>query len=273
MHNLFLEKLDAITVKNNSTVCVGLDTDREKIPIHLRNAPNPLLAFNAAIIEATRDLVQCYKLNFAFYEAFGTMGHEALRRTITLIPRDVVIIADAKRGDIGNTSAMYARAIFEDLGCDAVTVAPYMGEDSVGPFLAHHDKGVFVLALTSNPGSRNFQYLDCGGRPLYEQVVRTVLTWNRDGNCGLVVGATHPSELAAIRALATDLPILIPGLGAQGGDMVASVRAGVTSTGMRGIFNNSRAILYADSGAHFADAARNATIAMRDEINRVRDTL
>lgn len=267
MHAIFTEKLDAITVKNNSLVCVGLDTDLSRLPDHIRGAENPLLAFNAAIVDATKDLVQSYKLNFAFYEAHGIMGFEALRRTIDLIPHEVVVIADAKRGDIGNTSAMYAKAVFEELHCDAITVAPYMGEDSVGPFLAYKDRGVFLLALTSNSGSRDFQYLSSDGMPLYARVVQKAVEWNDAGNCGLVVGATHPGELADIRNLAGDMPILVPGLGAQGGDLEASVLAAVTSKGMRAVFNNSRAILYASSGKDFATAARTATDSMRTAIN------
>jgi orotidine-5'-phosphate decarboxylase len=263
----FTDKLDAVSTKNKSLVCVGLDTDPAKIPAHLRSEPNPVLAFNRAIIEATADVAQSYKLNIAFYEALGRDAHETIARTLEAIPAGVVTIGDGKRGDIGNTSAMYAAALFDGFGFDAVTVAPYMGFDSVQPFLAHKDKGVFILTLTSNKGSRDFQYLDVAGRPLYEHVLDKILSWNEAGNCGLVVGATHPSELAAIRATAGDVPILIPGLGAQGGEVEASVRAGVTPAGLRGVFNSSRGILYASGGLDFAEKAREAAIALRDEIN------
>ncbi|MBI5648422.1 MAG: orotidine-5'-phosphate decarboxylase [Ignavibacteriae bacterium] len=263
----FLEKLDGITSKNKSLVCVGLDTDPAKIPAQLGADPDGVIAFNRAIIEATADVAQSYKLNLAFYEALGARAHEVLRRTLDAIPPGLVTIGDGKRGDIGNTSAMYASALFDDLGFDAVTVAPYMGRDSVQPFLAHADKGVFILALTSNAGSKDFQYLQVDGAPLYRRVIDTILTWNEHGNCGLVVGATHPSELADIRAHVGELPILVPGLGAQGGDVELSVKAGVTPAGLRAVFNSSRGILYASKGDDFAARAREAAIAMRDEIN------
>ncbi|MDT8325459.1 MAG: orotidine-5'-phosphate decarboxylase [Bacteroidota bacterium] len=266
----FYEKLDAVTVKNNSLVCVGLDTDPAKIPAHLRGEADGVIAFNRAIIEATADLVQSYKLNLAFYEALGREGYEIVRRTLAAIPEEVVVIGDAKRGDIGNTSLMYAKAMFEDFGFDATTVAPYMGYDSVEPFLRHGEKGVFVLALTSNKGSRDFQYLEVDGAPLYTHVVRTVKSWNTNGNIGFVVGATHPSELADIRAMAGDLPLLIPGLGAQGGDVAQSVRAGCTTAGTRAVFNSSRGIIYAGDGPDFADIARSAARDLRAQINQFR---
>jgi orotidine-5'-phosphate decarboxylase len=268
----FTQKLDAISRKNNSLVCVGLDTDPAKIPACLASEANPVLAFNRAIIDATAGLVQSYKLNLAFYEALGAKAYETVAATLEAIPRDVVTIGDGKRGDIGNTSGMYASALFDAYGFDAVTVAPYMGSDSVSPFLAYAEKGVFILALTSNSGSRDFQYLEVGGEPLYMHVVRRILDWNTAGNCGLVVGATHPSELARIRATVGDLPILIPGLGAQGGEMEQSVRSGVDARGMRAVFNSSRAILYAGKGEDYAQKAREAAIAFRNDINALRST-
>ncbi len=266
----FYEKLDAATRAANSLVCVGLDTDPAKIPAHLGTGTDAVIAFNRAIVEATADLVQSYKLNLAFYESMGAAGHEVVRRTLDAIPSQVVTIGDAKRGDIGNTSLMYAKAMFEDFGFDATTVAPYMGHDSVEPFLRHEDRGVFVLALTSNKGSRDFQYLEVNGEPLYKQVVRTLVKWNEKRNMGLVVGATHPSELEEIRAMVGDMPLLIPGLGAQGGDVELSVRAGTTADGMRGVYNSSRGIIYASSGEDFADRARIETLALRDQINAFR---
>jgi orotidine-5'-phosphate decarboxylase len=263
----FIEKLDAISLKNKSLVCVGLDTDPAKLPAVLRSHPDPVPAFNRAIIEATADLVQSYKLNLAFYESLGTRGWDVVAATLEAIPPDVVVIGDGKRGDIGNTSGMYAKALFDELGFDAVTVAPYMGEDSVAPFLKRPDKGVFVLALTSNSGSRDFQYLEVEGDPLYKHVIRAVKRWNSAGNCGIVVGATHPSELTDIRAMVGDMPILVPGLGAQGGDMEQSVRGGVNASGLRAVFNSSRAILYAGSGEDYADKAREATLAFRNDIS------
>jgi orotidine-5'-phosphate decarboxylase len=266
----FYDKLDAATRAANSLVCVGLDTDPAKIPAHLGTGTDAVIAFNRAIVEATADLVQSYKLNLAFYESMGAAGHEIIRKTLDAIPGHVVTIGDAKRGDIGNTSLMYAKAMFEDFGFDATTVAPYMGYDSVEPFLRHEERGVFVLALTSNKGSRDFQYLEVNGEPLYKHVVRTLVKWNEKRNIGLVVGATHPSELEEIRGLVGDLPLLIPGLGAQGGDVELSVRAGCTADGMRAVYNSSRGIIFASSGEDFADRARSEAIALRDQINQYR---
>ncbi|MDX9759476.1 MAG: orotidine-5'-phosphate decarboxylase [Bacteroidota bacterium] len=266
----FYEKLDAATHAANSLVCVGLDTDPAKIPSHLGSGSDAVIAFNRAIIEATADLVQSYKLNLAFYESMGASGHELIRRTLNAIPPHVVTIGDAKRGDIGNTSLMYANAMFGDFGFDATTVAPYMGYDSVEPFIRHEDRGVFVLALTSNKGSRDFQYLPVDGEPLYKHVVRTLVRWNDKRNLGLVVGATHPSELEEIRAMVGDMPLLIPGLGAQGGDVERSVRAGTTADGLRGVYNSSRGIIYASAGEDFADRARDEALALRDQINTYR---
>jgi len=266
----FLEKLDAITSKNKSLVCVGLDSDLSKIPKHLHGEKNPVLAFNKAIIEATSTIVQSYKLNLAFYEALGSIGFETMRDTLRTIPDDIVTIGDAKRGDIGNTAEMYARAIFDEAGFDAVTVAPYMGFDSVLPFVRFEAKGVFILALTSNKGARDFQYLEAAGTPLYKHVVEKVISWNQRKNCGLVVGATHPEELLEIRSMTEEIPILIPGLGAQGGDMEKSVKYGTTTGGTRALFNSSRAILYASSGSDFAEKAYEETERMRCEINSFR---
>lgn len=269
----FYEKLDAATRAANSLVCVGLDTDPAKIPAHLGTGTDAVITFNRAIVEATADLVQSYKLNLAFYESMGAAGHEIIRKTLDAIPSHVVTIGDAKRGDIGNTSLMYAKAMYEDLGFDATTVAPYMGYDSVEPFLRHEERGAFVLALTSNKGSRDFQYLEVDGEPLYKHVVRTLVKWNEKRNIGLVVGATHPSELEEIRGLVGDLPLLIPGLGAQGGDVELSVRAGCTADGMRAVYNSSRGIIFASSGEDFADRARSEAIALRDQINQYRPAL
>jgi orotidine-5'-phosphate decarboxylase len=266
----FYEKLDAATSAANSLVCVGLDTDPAKIPAHLGKGSDVVIAFNRAIVEATADLVQSYKLNLAFYESMGATGYEIVRKTLDVIPPQVVTIGDAKRGDIGNTSLMYAKAMFEDFGFDATTVAPYMGYDSVEPFLRHEERGVFVLALTSNKGSRDFQYLEVEGEPLYKNVVRKLVKWNEKRNVGLVVGATHPSELEEIRAMVGDMPLLIPGLGAQGGDVELSVRAGCTAEGTRAVYNSSRGIIFAGNGVDFADRARAEAMALRDQINMFR---
>ncbi len=267
----FLEKLDAVAEKNKSLVCIGLDTDPRKLPQHLAASPDPEVAFNHAIIEATSDLVLAYKLNIAFYDGMGRRGYDVLRRTLDAIPAGVVTIGDAKRADIGNTTDHYARALFDDLGFDAITTTPYMGRDSVEPFIRHPDKGIFMLALTSNPGSQDFQYLEAGGMPLYKHVITRVMEWNGHGNCGLVIGATHPEELADVRRMVGDMPILVPGLGAQGGDMERTVRAGATASGGRVLFNNSRAVIYASHGEDFAMAARRATDEMRRAVAGVLD--
>ncbi len=266
----FAERLDQIIRTRKSLLCVGLDSVLDKIPESLRHEPDPLFAFNKAIIDATAPYAAAFKVNTAFYEAHGVTGWRTLEATFRYLPAETLRIADAKRGDIGNTSRMYARAVFEHLGADAVTVHPLMGGDSVAPFLEDESRGAFFLCLTSNPGSRDFQHLDCGGRPLYEVIARQVQQWNARGNCGLVVGATQPDQLAAIRQLAPELPLLIPGIGAQGGELEAAVRAGCDSAGRGALFNSSRAILFAGSGADFAGAAGAAARATRDELEQAR---
>jgi orotidine-5'-phosphate decarboxylase len=266
----FTQQLLAIQKSRQSLLCVGLDTDPAKLPESLRGASEPVLEFNRRIIAATADVACAYKLNLAFYEAAGEKGWSLLRETLAAIPAGVITIGDAKRGDIGNTAEMYARALFGELGFGAATVNPYMGGDSVEPFLRDPERGAFVLALTSNPGGKDFQYLKTGRRPLYSQVVRKGVEWNRRRNCGLVVGATRPTELKSIRRLAPDLPILIPGIGAQGGDLEGAVRYGCDQRGYRAVINASRSIIYASSGEDFAEAARAAAIELRDAINRHR---
>ncbi|MGH2567402.1 MAG: orotidine-5'-phosphate decarboxylase, partial [Bacteroidota bacterium] len=224
------------------------------------------LTFNRRIIDATHDLVCAYKLNLAFYEALGDGGWRVMEKTLEHIPRGIITIGDGKRGDIGNTAERYAAALFDELGFDAATVNPYMGYDSIEPFLRRKERGVFLLALTSNPGSRDFQSLNVTGRPLYERVVQAAVKWNAKKNLGLVVGATHPRELRRIRGLAPDLPILIPGIGKQGGDLKSAVRYGCTKRGDLAIINASRNILYASRGRDFERAARRAAVRLRDEI-------
>ena len=264
----FQEKLVAIQRKQHSLVCVGLDTDPQLLPGHLRDSLDGVLDFNRRIIEATQDLVCAYKPNLAFYEALGSRGWDILRQTVTAIPRGIVTIGDAKRGDIGNTAERYAKALFGNFGFDAVTVNAYMGYDAVEPFIRDPEHGVFILALTSNPGSKDFQRLNVGNRPLYEKLVRSSVKWNTHGNIGLVVGAIHPKELKAVRALAPTLPILIPGIGKQGGDLKSSIRFGCDKNGELAVINSSRGILYASAGRDFADAARRETMNLRDEIRR-----
>ncbi len=266
----FVEKLLNVARKNDSLVCVGLDTDLDKIPKHLFQNDDPLFAFNRSIIESTSDLVCAYKPNMAFYETHGSKGWDALKRTCEYIPGDIPVIIDAKRGDISNTARMYAKAIFETLGGDAVTVNAYMGRDALLPFLEYEDKCSFVLCLTSNKGARDFQLSQVDGKPLYEMVAEKVLSWNEKGNCGLVVGATYPEQLRRIREIAPLLPILIPGVGAQSGDLESTVKFGTDEKGELAIINSSRAILYASSEKDFAEAARTETAKLRDAINRHR---
>jgi orotidine-5'-phosphate decarboxylase len=253
-----------------SLLCIGLDTDQAKLPGTLSGRPDAVLEFNRQIIEATHDLVCAYKINLAFYELLGEQCWSLVRETLALIPEGIITIGDGKRGDIGNTSAYYARALREGYGFMASTVNPYMGTDAVGPFLQDPDHGVFILALTSNAGARDFQHLRTRTGPLYEVVVRKARGWNTRGNCGLVVGATRPHQLRRIRQLAPSMPILVPGIGAQGGDLRRAVRYGCDRYGEMGIFTASRSVLYASSGADYASKARAAALALRDEINTLR---
>jgi orotidine-5'-phosphate decarboxylase len=252
----FTQKLREVQLQQNSLLCIGLDVDADKIPQHLQSSLNPVLEFNRQIIEATSDLVCAYKPNLAFYEAIGVHGLITLQETLKLIPKFVLTIGDGKRGDIGNTAERYAKSLLNDFGFDSVTVNPYMGFDSVEPFLKNPEKGVFLLALTSNPGSKDFQRLKINGTPLYEKVVRTAKKWNKNQNIGLVVGATHPRELKTIRKIVPEMPLLIPGIGKQGGDLKSAVRDGCDKNGQLAIINASRSIIYASSGKDFAEAAR-----------------
>jgi len=223
--------------------------------------------FNREIVDATADLVCAYKLNAAFYEAEGSPGWKALADTISYIPDRIPVIIDAKRGDIGNTARMYARSAFEALGGDAITVNPYMGSDAVEPFLDYAEACVFVICLTSNPSCAEFQKLVCAGKPVYQHVAERAVVWSRRGSCGLVVGATQAEELGAVRRIAPDLPILIPGIGAQGGDLETSVRLSTDGRDAPALISSSRAILYASEGGDFAEAARKAAGRLREEIN------
>ncbi|HLP14948.1 MAG TPA: orotidine-5'-phosphate decarboxylase [Bacteroidota bacterium] len=268
----FTDKLKSIQQTNDSLLCVGLDTDIQKIPDFLRARPDAQLEFNRRIIDATQDLVCAYKINFAFYEAWGARGWKTIEETIKHIPSSIITIADAKRGDIGNSSSYYANAILNEMGFDSVTVAPYMGRDSVEPFLASDEKGVFLLALTSNEGARDFQMLKVGPqRRLFEEVIKKSLKWNTKKNLGYVVGATRASELKAVRALAPHLPLLIPGVGAQGGDLKNVVRYGCDANGDLAIVNASRSILYASKQDDFASASRLEAARLRDAMNSVRE--
>lgn len=266
----FTERLRATQQRTDSLLCVGLDPDITKIPRHLLTHNDPIARFNTLIIEATGDLVCAYKLNLAFYEALGERGWRTVKETLAAIPTSIITIGDAKRGDIGNTAAMYAKSLFDDFGFDAVTVNPYMGFDSVEPFLADAGRGAFVLALTSNPGAKDFEYLRVNKRPLYEHVIVKVKKWNTRGNCGLVVGATRPKDLKRIRSRVPTMPLLIPGVGAQGGDIAAAVRYGCDANGELAIINSSRGIIYASSGKDCAEAARASAMKLRNTINEIR---
>jgi orotidine-5'-phosphate decarboxylase len=268
----FIGALYAAARRNESLVCVGLDPELEKIPAHVRALPAPIFEFNRRIIDATAAYACCYKPQFAHYAALG--AEDQLLATIRYIHEKhpgLPVILDSKRGDIGSTAEKYARESYLRYGADAVTVNPYMGFDTIAPYLKWADRGVIVLCRTSNPGARDFQDLESGGKHLYLHVAeRIARAWQAGGQCMLVVGATYPAELAEIRAAVGDLPFLVPGIGAQGGDVAAAVRAGRTPDGLGMILNSSRAIVYAGSGAGFADAAREATRKLRDEINRYR---
>jgi orotidine-5'-phosphate decarboxylase len=272
----FTEKLLTAARQNNSLLCVGLDPEPSRIAVLPgETMERAVVRFCREIIEATAPFVCAFKPNMAFFEVFGPAGLHIFQEVVRAVPQHIPVIADAKRGDIGNTARHYAAAIFDVYGCDAVTVNPYLGYDSVEPFLAYRNKGIFLLCRTSNPGARDFQDLavqDEQGqvRPLYEVVARRVQGWNEAGNCCLVVGATYPDELRTLRALCPDMPFLIPGVGAQGGDLAAAVKAGVDAQGERAIIAISRAILYAGSGKDSAHAAAKVARVLRDRIYEAR---
>lgn len=243
--------------KKKSVLCVGLDTDLSKIPAHLLREEDPAFAFNKAIIDATRDYTVAYKINTAFYEAQGLKGWQTMERTLDYIPKDIFTIADAKRGDIGNTSTQYAKTFFETYAFDSVTIAPYMGKDSVAPFLEFKDKWGIVLGITSNEGSLDFQHLLIEGRPLYEHVLEKVASWGSPENIMFVVGATRKEQLAHVRSLCPDHFFLIPGVGAQGGD-VDTVCKHTLNADAGVLINVSRGIIYAGNDEGFAEAAAAA---------------
>ena len=266
----FSEKLYAATRHNQSFVCVGLDPDPHLLPAHLKGEPNPVLTFLRNIVDATRDLACAYKPNYAFYGALGSSAWETLHGVLQTIPEDIPTILDFKAGDIGNTAAQYARMAYDQLGVDSVTVNPLMGTDAVEPFIRYTDRCAFLLCLTSNSGSADFQRLSTEKGLLYQVLAQKAVAWSRTGPCGLVVGATHPGELTQIRALAPDLPFLIPGVGSQGGDAEAVVRHGTDTKGRGILVNASRSILYASDGPDFANAARKATETLREHLNNAR---
>jgi len=267
----FFDKLERAAQRNGSLLCVGLDPDPAQMPV------SDVAAFNRAIIEATAGLVCAYKPNLAFYEALGERGLAALRDTLAAIPPDIPVIADGKRNDIGNTARAYARALFDELGVDAATVNPYLGGDAVEPFLEREEKAAFILCRTSNPGARDLQDLlvtaPGGGeaRPLFEMVAEMARRWNSRGNVGLVVGATYPEELGRVRRLCPEMTFLVPGVGAQGGDVAAVIGNGLDKGGRGLIINVSRQVLYASREKDFAVAAARAARQLRDEIARERE--
>ena len=264
----FFDKLERAARKNGSLLCVGLDPDPALMPV------DDVAGFNRAIIAATRDYVCAYKPNLAFYEALGEKGYAALRETLAAIPDDIPMIGDAKRGDIGNTAKAYARALFDELGFDAATVNPYLGGDAVEPFLEREEKAAFILCRTSNPGACDLQDLAVSdgdaSRPLFEVVAEMAARWNMRGNVGLVVGATYPEELRRVRQICPDMTFLVPGVGAQGGDLAAVMANGLDSRGSGLIINVSRQVLYASKGADFAEAAGEAARRLRDDIEAER---
>lgn len=259
--------------RKKSFLCVGLDTDINKIPEHLFDeSEDTIFAFNKAIVDATAQLCVAYKPNLAFYESLGVTGWDALERTVDYIREcypDQFIIADAKRGDIGNTSSMYARTFLSNMEFDAVTVAPYMGEDSVTPFLSYDDKWVILLALTSNKGAFDFQFSkDENGEKLFEKVLRKSLEWGSDENMMYVVGATKADMLAEIRSIIPDHFLLVPGVGAQGGSLQEVARYGLNSTcGL--LVNSSRQIIYASEGPYFAEAAGVEALKVQQEMQAI----
>jgi len=265
-----LKKLTASVETHKSLLCVGLDLDPTRLPSGMGESTTGMAQFAIRIIAATSDIVAAYKPNLAFYEALGPDGLSLLKLICSRIPEDTLIILDGKRGDIGNSASFYAKALFELYRADWVTVSPYMGFDSLKPFLEYKDKGAFVLCLTSNPGARDFQRLEFDGKPLYDYVARKVATWNKEGNCGLVVGATYPEQLMDVRRIAEEMPILIPGVGAQGGDLEKAVRGGTADFTRPAIINVSRSVLYASDGDAFDKAARSAVEKLNSQINGLR---
>jgi len=268
----FIEQLQRGWDGNDSLVCVGLDPEIERFPPHIAESASPIFQFNKAIVDATADLVCAYKPQFAHYAAYE--AEDQLERTIDYIHRSypgIPVILDSKRGDVGNTAERYAIEAFERYHADAVTVNPYLGSDSLEPFLKYEDRGVIILCRTSNPGAVELQDLEVNNRRLFHIVADLAARrWNSRGNCLLVVGATYPRELAEVREIVGNMPLLVPGVGAQGGDVAQAVQNGQTAAGAGLIISSSRGILYASSGENFASAARDAAQKLRDLINASR---
>ncbi|MBI3194976.1 MAG: orotidine-5'-phosphate decarboxylase [Ignavibacteriae bacterium] len=271
MKQSFISKLKKIQRKTNSLLCIGLDTDVLKVPEFLFKYEDPQYEFNRRIIDATKDLVCAYKINTAFYEAVGEHCWYTVHHTLARIPEEIITIGDGKRGDIGNSAEKQAHQFCFDWEFAATTVNPYMGKEAVEPFLQRRDQCAFVLAVTSNKSAKDFQYLNVKGKPLYEHVVAQAKKWNTKKNVGLVVGATKPEELKRIRKIVPDMPLLIPGIGAQKGDLESTVRYGCDKHGELAIINIGRGIIYSSEGDNFAERAREAAIKYRDQINAYRE--
>ena len=271
----FHEKLLNISNKNNSLLCIGLDVDKEKMPKFLfKSKKDPFFVFNKSIIEATKDIVCAYKLNMAFYEVLGVKGIEILKKTIEYIPKDVVVILDGKRNDIGNTARKYAQSLFDVFHADAATVNPYLGKDAVEPFLEYEDKYSFILCRTSNPSATDFQDLIISKDPLYQIIAKKIKEWNVHGNCGAVVGATYPHELKIIRDIVgEDIFLLIPGIGKQGGDVKKTIKNGTNKKGEMAIINSSRGIIFAGNDENFMDDVRTEALSLRNKINNYRENI
>lgn len=268
----FIQKLNTAWDSHNSLLCVGLDPNWKKLPVHLKTLPEPIFEFCKAIVDATHDLVCAYKPQIAYFAAL--QAEDQLEKTLNYIRETyphIPIILDSKRGDIGSTAEMYAIEAFDRYKADAVTVNPYMGQDSAQPFLDRVDKGTILLCRTSNPGAGDIQDLEVDGQPIYEKVASMISqTWNNNNNCCLVVGATWPEQMAKLREITGDMPFLVPGVGAQGGDVEALVGAGQTSDGKGLMINSSRGVIYASDGENFAMAARKVALETRDLINQYR---
>ena len=269
---MFIEKLNKRIDAVDSMLCVGLDPDLKRLPAHLTKDAEGVLQFCCAIVDATAPFVCAFKPQIAYFAGEGL--EKTLEQVIAYIHEkhpDIAVILDAKRGDIGSTAEHYAREAFERYDADCVTLSPFMGFDTIQPYLAYADRGAFVLCRTSNKGGDDFQMLEVNGEKIYERIARLAATeWNVSGELGLVVGATYPNELANVRRIAPDLPLLVPGIGAQGGDIDAAVRAGVTARKDGMVINSGRAILYASAEDDWREAARRAAIATRDAINAAR---
>ena len=266
----FKAKLQASEDASGSLLCLGLDPEPDLLPPAIERSPQGISRFIQTMVDAVGDTVSSYKLNLAFYERWGREASWLLDRTLASLPKDRPVILDAKRSDVGSTAQAYAHALFEAWAGDAVTVHPYLGYDSVAPFLAHKDKEVFIVCRTSNPGAAEFQHLRSDGEALYRHIARAGVRWDHHGNVAFVVGATAPAELRDVRQIAGHRLLLVPGIGAQGADLQAAVRAALRPDGRGVIVPISRAILFASSGADYADAARTAALRYRDAINALR---